>query len=241
MDWNSAVVPLVVAAVGAVAVAIGGWMAARSSLRGRLIDMLRDDERERRAFQVRAVSAVNVLGVATGQLIRARLQGLQGIEAGLRAQAAAGASGTVTVNVDADTLSPKEDARVIAATEAWRTVMAEAHVFASDETYTAMRAFDDKRAEVVDAVNAGTQQSDLLTAIVDLEAAQEACDELRERYTHRLYRELQIEKLTGTASVFFLAHAVLLRKRIREADRAHQQGIALVRARIVKDDTMPSA
>ncbi|WP_295850380.1 hypothetical protein [uncultured Microbacterium sp.] len=232
MDWSDAVVPLIVAAVGAVAVGVGAWIASRSALRSRLIDLTREDERERRAFQVRVVSAVNVLGVATAHLLRVRLEGMRAIVAQLRMQAASGATGTVTVSVDPDTLSPKEDARVVAATDAWRTVLAEAHVFASDATHAAMSAFDDHRAVVTDAINTGTRQNDLITAIAELEHAQEMCDDLRSYFAEQIYRELQAEMLTGTARVFFLGHVRRLRYFVKDADEKHRGGIAQVRARI---------
>lgn len=235
MDWDAAVVPLTVAAVGAVAVAIGGWMAARSSLRGRLIDMMRDNEQERRAFQVRVVRAVNDLTLASTHLNRERLSALRRLVEEARSQAETlSDSGSVSFTFTTANLSPKADARAAAATDAWRSVFAEAQVFASGETYGALEAFDFQRGELVDAVNAAMRQPDLLASIVKMEAADELCNELSNSFAVNVYRQLQIEMLKGGARIFYLGHVMRLRRFAKETDGLHRQGIRIIEERIAQ-------
>jgi len=198
--------PLVVAFVGVVAVAVGAWVAARSALRVRLIDMVREDARDHRSFQIRAVAAVNALGTASAHVIRARLAFMRDKREEARVQMLA-TGAPVKIRLEGPfSLSPAEDARVTAATDDWRGILAEGHAFASGGTGDALEAFDVRRAELVNAVNAATVQADISDAIRGLEAANVICDDLRSYYARQVYRHLQIEKVAGSARVFQLAH-----------------------------------
>ena len=211
MDWSVVVIPLTVAGVGVVAVAAGAWVAARSALRVRLIDMMREEARDHRSFQIRAVAAVNELGTASAHLIRARLTFMREKRDEAHARSIAAGGGAPIVLEGPFDISPSQDARVAAATDEWRSILAEGHAFASGGTGAALEAFDLKRAELVIAVNDGTAQADISDAVRGLEAAARVCDDLRAHYARQIYRQLQVEKAAGAARVFQLAHIRLLR------------------------------
>lgn len=207
MDWNwsDALIPLLVAALGAGAVAIGAGIASTSALRVRLIDMVREEEKDRQAFHVRVVAAVNRLGTASAALNRARLAALNARLNEARRLAASGEQ-PGQIMIPGGLISPTEDARVATATDEWRAVLAEAHVFASEETGAAMRAFDEQRAALVTAENNAVVIPDLLLAIRAMESAGSIGDDLRSTHAKRIYRALNAEKRNGAAKVFHMAY-----------------------------------
>jgi hypothetical protein len=216
--------PLVVAAVGVVAVAVGAGVAARSALRVRLIDSVREDARDHRDFQVRAVAAVNALGTASALVIRTRLAFLRAQRN--KAHAHLIDTGVTTpITLEAAHFSPTEDARVVVATEEWRRILAEGHAFASEATSSALEAFDQKRAELVDAVNVATDRSDISDAIRGLEAADALCEDLRSHFGKQIYRHLQVEKVSGSARMFQLAHMRTLRAFAKQVTAMHHADI----------------
>ncbi len=230
MDWSDAVMPLVVAVIGVIAVTVGAWLAARSALRVRLMDMVREDARDHRDYQVRAVAAVNALGTASAHLIRARLAFLRQQRDAARTEALAmKAPATITMEGPFD-LSPDEDKRVARATDEWRFILAEGHAFASEGTGLALQGFDAKRSELVSAVNEALTQIDVSDAIRGLEVAQSICDDLRGLQARSLYRELQIEKVAGAARVFRLAHIRRLRSFAKQVARMHEADIERAQA-----------
>lgn len=225
MDWSDAVMPLVVAVVGVIAVAVGAGLAARSALRVRLIDSEREDARDHRDFQIRAVAAVNALGTASAHVIRARLAFVRARHDEAQAQLlATGVTAPITVDKQSG-ISPKEDARVAASTEEWRSILAEGHAFASAGTGDALQAFDQRRAELVSAVNAATVQSKFADVIRGLEAADLICEDLRSHYAKQIYRNLQVEKVAGSARVFQLAHVRRLRTFTKRVTAMHYADI----------------
>lgn len=223
MEWSDADVPLVVAVVGVIAVAVGAGVSARSSLRVRLIEMEREEERDHRDFQIRTVAAVNALGTASAHLIRARLAVARNLRDEAHAQhATTGAPVSVKSHVD---ISPGEDARVAAATEGWRSILAEGHAFASTGTGDALQAFDERRAELVTAINVATVESNLADVIRGLEAADLMCEDLRSHYAKQIYRNLQVEKIAGSARVFQLAYVWRLGALTKGVARMHHTDI----------------
>jgi hypothetical protein len=225
MDWSPVVIPLVVAIVGVIAVSVGAWVAARSTLRVRLIDMMREDSRDHRNFQIRTVGAVNELGTASSHLIRVRLSYLRAMCEQARTQALA-SGGPVTISLQNSTeVSAVEEARVADATDAWRSVLAEGHAFASTGAGDALQALDQRRADLVNAVNAATSRVNIDDAIRGLEAANEICNDLRGHFARQVYRHLQIEKVTGSARVFQLAHIRKLRTLTKQISRMQEAQI----------------
>lgn len=236
MDWSDAVTPLLIAAIGVIAVAIGSWVSARSALRVRLIDTVREDARDHRDFQVRAVAAVNALGTSTAHLIRARLSFLEAQREEARAFLEASDTPSTVTFEGPFNLSPAEDARVAAATVEWRNVLAEGHAFASPETGQALQAFDERRAELVTAVNVATTASDISDSIRGLEAADAACEDLRQHYARQIYRNLQVEKVAGSSRVFQIAHMRKLRTFAKKVTAMQDRDIADARKLITRTE-----
>jgi hypothetical protein len=201
-DW---LVPLGLALIGVLGVIFGARIAATSTLRSRLVDMMREDFRDQREFQIRAVAAVSELGTASALLILRRLDVLNETRANAIA-ALTKTEQTAPVQTFPGALSPAEDKRLTIATERWRSVLAEGHAFASDSTGQALRIFDEHRSSLVTIVNRATAETDLLQAIIGFELATESCDTLRSTHAVAIYRNLQIEKVSGTARIFHLAH-----------------------------------
>ncbi|KAA0960805.1 hypothetical protein FQ142_07945 [Microbacterium sp. ANT_H45B] len=237
MEWSDAVVPLVVAAVGVIAVSAGAGVAARSSLRVRLIEMEREEDRDHRDFQIRTVAAVNALGTASAHLIRARLVLLRALRDEARAQMRE--SGTTTrINVPGPfDLSPDEDTRVATATEQWRSILAEGHAFAAPGTGDALQAFDERRAELVTAINQATLEPDISDSIRSLEAAELICTDLRVHYGRQIYRHLQVAKLAASARVFHLAHVWSLGTFTKRVANMHHADIDSARRLIERTAT----
>lgn len=240
MDVSPWLLPLIVALVGVLGVGVGGWLAARSTLRVRLIDMLQDSAREHREFQARVVAAINELGTALAHVIAKRRQVLQRLLVEARAKAAASKDGG-TVSIDPLELSPEEDTRVVRATERWRAVMAEGHTYASQEAGEAMQAADIRRSELVEAVNASFTHSDILDAIEALDEAGKICDDFREHYARQVYRHLQIEKVAGEARIFQLAKVRRLRKMANDLTALFEGQIADGRLLVSEADRVRGA
>ena len=229
MDPTAWLVPLSLALLGVLGVVLGARIAATSSLRSRLVDMMREDSQEQRAFQIRAVAAVNELGTSSTLLILRRLSALN--EAKASALMAIEASGTSHVaQAFPGDLSPAEDKRVAAATEKWRVVLAEGHAFASDSTGHALQQFDERRSTLVTIVNEATGEPDLIDAIRGLESAKKVCEELRSESAVQIYRNLQIEKVSGSARIFHLAHVARLGSFTKEITAMYDKQISTARA-----------
>ncbi len=214
-------VPLIVAVVGLLGGVIGARIGASSSLRLRLIDIVQDDNRAHHNFQVRAVEAVNELGLATHHMLNRRITYL-------RAQAAKTADSTLPRQAIVKPLevSPAEDQRVQSATESWRSVLAEAHVFAKPGGVGALEEFDQQRHVVVSRTDEAWRHSELADVIRALELARTECDALREHHGRQVYRELQVEKAIGTVAVFDLARRRRLRRVAKQIVDATSKQIA---------------
>lgn len=221
-DW---VIPIAIAFLGLAGVAVGGWLAATSLLRLRLIDKVREDSRDHRDFQVRAVAAINELGTSSAHVITKRISTLTQARDAARAEIkASGNREPVTIN--SLNLSPDEDKRVTKATESWRSILAEGHAFASTGTGEALGAMDQRRSDLVSAINSAISQKDISDTIRGLEAAQIISEDLRTHYARQVYRHLQIEKVTGDTRVFQLAHMRRLRTFNKKLTEMHQDQIA---------------
>ena len=118
---------------------------------------------------------------------------------------------------------------MVVATEEWRRILAEGHAFASDGTGTALEAFDEQRAKLVTAVNLATAQPEISDAIRGLEAANVLCDDLRDFYGKQVYRNLQVEKVSGSARMFQLAHIRRLRTFTKRVTAMHHADIDAAR------------
>lgn len=223
MYWDSAVVPLAVAAVGAVAVAIGAWMAARSALRSRLIDVFREDEKERSAFHLRTVRAVGQLVMTGWTLIDGRINFLEELIAG-------------TSSPTSSELIASQDAAALAAAEAWRSVFDEAHVFAAGELFDAMQAFDDKRRDLAAAVNAASTLPDMAEVVAALKDAKRVSDELGQVAGLSVYLHLQQERMAYDSRLYYVGHAVSLRRFAKFIDDERRRGLKTVQERIRKLD-----
>jgi hypothetical protein len=233
MNPTAWLVPLALALIGVLGVVFGARIAATSNLRSRLVDMMREDSQEQREFQIRAVAAVNELGTASALLIIRRLSALH--EAKTSAMMTLEASGTSSaVQIRPEHLSPAEDRRVAAATERWRSVLAEGHAFASDSTGHALRQFDARRSTLVTTVNEATGETDLIDAITGLESAANVCEELRSEDAVRIYRNLQIEKVSGSARIFHLAHVRRLGSFTKTLTALYEEQISVARARLAE-------
>lgn len=195
-DPMTYVVPIAVAVVGLVGLAVAAWIASRSAIRVRIVDMLREEGEVVRAFQVRTVSAVNEVLIAMGQVhlsLKAKLDQIAG-----DAQARAQNGGAVRVNVTIELHhDPEQLQRVRTATAEWRAVLAESQYHSDQQLANALQAWDEQRERVVLALNREDMR--------DLETAGEALDRLGEVETRQLYRVLQVRKVQSTLSV---AHAL---------------------------------
>lgn len=224
MDISGWVIPIVIAILGLSGVAVGGWLAARSLLRLRLIDKVREDSRDHRDFQVRAVEAMNELGTASAQVIIKRISVLSQAREAARAEILASGN-RKKITIEPLNLSPDEDKRIVKATEAWRSVLAEGHAFASTGTGEALSAMDQRRSELVSAINEAVMQKDISDTIRSLEAAQDISEDLRSHYARQVYRHLQIEKVMGDTRVFQLAHMRRLRTFAKNLTEMHRDQI----------------
>jgi hypothetical protein len=186
------VVPIAAAVVGLVGLAVAAWIASRSAIRVRIVDMLREEGEVARAFQVRAVSAVNEVLIALGQVhlsLKAKLDQIAS-DAQARAQNAGAAHVNVTVELHHD---PEQLQRVRTATAEWRAVLAESQYHADQQLADALQGWDQQRERVVRALNSED--------IRELETAGEALDRLGDVETRQLYRVLQVRKVQSTLSV----------------------------------------
>lgn len=225
MSINDWAIPIITAILGLTGVAIGGGLAATSLLRVRLIDKVREDSRDHRDFQVRAVAAVNELGTSSAHLIAKRISSLTQARETARAEIEASRN-REPVTIDSRDLSPDEDKRLTKATETWRSILAEGHAFASLGTGEALGAMDQRRSELVNAVNSAIAQNDISDIIRGLEAAQIMSEDLRSYYARQVYRHLQIEKVTGDTRLFQLAHMRGLRKFCKKLTEMHREQAA---------------
>lgn len=202
------VVPLVLALLGIGGVAIGAWIAARSALRSRLIDLNVAEAEAERAFGIRAVGVVANLGIATHHLIEDLQQRGEKI--------ASDANGhPVSVMLSLDATRSKQVERL---TDEWRAVLAEAQFYTAGRLADALYAFDQQREIVVKDVNSARTEQDLAKALRD-------CDVWREHHARQVYRLFQIDKVQGRARVYRLAHVWRLRRFAKQLDDALVQAM----------------
>ncbi|WJM15521.1 hypothetical protein [Microbacterium arborescens] len=210
-------VPLILALLGIVGVAIGAWIAARSALRSRLIDLNAAEAASERAFGIRAVAVVTSLGIATHHLIEDLQQRGQKI-----ADAADGRPVTVMLELD-----PARSKQVELLTDEWRAVLAEAQFYTTGKLAKALYEFDQQRDIVVKGVNGATHAEGLASA-------SDACAVWREYHARQVYRLFQIDKIQGRARIYRIAHVRRLRHLARSLDKAltesMKDGDRLVRA-----------
>lgn len=197
------VVPLILALLGIIGVAIGAWIAARSALRSRLVDLNAAEAASERAFGIRAVAVVTNLGIATHHLIEDLQQRGRKIAA-----TADGRPVTVMLNLD-----PARSKQIELLTDEWRAVLAEAQFYTTGKLAKALYAFDQQRDIVVKSVNGVTRAE-------DLEAAADACAVWREYHARQVYRLFQIDKIQGRARIYRIAHVRRLRHLARSLDEA---------------------
>ncbi|WP_154096510.1 hypothetical protein [Microbacterium testaceum] len=218
MDWDSAVVPLAVAAVGAIAVAIGAWMAARSALRSRMIDLFREDEKERSAFHLRTVRAVGQVTTAVWELIDARIKVLEVAIAGTPLPKGA--------------LTSTQDAAASEAVEVWLGILDEAHIFAGGPAHDAMHAFDDKRRDVITAVNAAGALPNKAATVAALKDAQRVTTEMGRVEGLAVYLNLQLERAAQDSKLFYLGHTFSLRCFAKKLDDKRRRDLETLQERI---------
>ncbi|KJL37846.1 hypothetical protein RR49_00909 [Microbacterium ginsengisoli] len=203
------VVPLVLALLGIAGIALGAWIAARSALRSRLIDLNVKEAEDERAFGVRAVSVVTSLGIATHHLIEDLKRRSDEL-----ARPANGQPVTVMLTLDVE-----RSAHVARLTDEWRAVMAEAQFYTSGDLAKAFYAFDNQRDIVIQRVNGASTAADLNAAI-------EECETLREHSAVQIYRLLQVAKVKGRARIYRLAHVRRLHHFAETLDAALTREIA---------------
>jgi cell division protein ZapA (FtsZ GTPase activity inhibitor) len=197
------VVPLLLALLGIGGIAVGAWIAARSALRSRLIDLNVKEAESERAFGVRAVAVVTDLGIATHHLIEDLKQRSDAL-----AKPANGQPVSVMLELDSE-----RTARVAELTDRWRGVMAEAQFHTAGDLAKAFYAFDAQREVVVTTVNAAHEAQDLVNALRE-------CATWREYHARQIYRLLQVDKVKGRARVYRLAHVYRLHHFAKTLDRA---------------------
>jgi hypothetical protein len=221
-DW---LVPVIIGVLGLIGVAVGGWLASGSALRIRLMDMTQRQAESQRDFQIRTVTAVNALGIAMGLAMDYREDALTRIlrENIERAQAAGVRTGTIEVTgqlvIDPDLLE-----RVRAATEAWRSVLAEAQAFSDSAMSAAFVEFDNQREKVVKTSNSATD-------VEGMRRASKEADVLRNQCGPQIYRVLMVEQAKGSWRMYQLAHI----RRIRALARQISTAVA---AEIVKGEQL---
>jgi hypothetical protein len=212
------VVPLGLAVLGVVGVAVGAWMSARASLRGRLIDINEREAGIQRAFGIRVVAAVSELGIATAQIID------DGLERGILEARQAQAAGETTV------LFAYEESlveRLDSATEEWRTVLAASQYHTTGSLAEALYAFDRQRSVVVHALNAASNRRTLTIA-------KKESDTLRKYHSGQVFRLLQVDKIRSTARIYHLAHVLRLRHFAKSLSVALNEDMAMGE-KLVKD------
>lgn len=210
-DW---LIPALVAVLGLIGVGVGAWLASGSALRIRLMDLTQRLNETQRDFQIRAVSAVNALGIAMALAVEHKSQSLRAIidDAVARARAAGVAAGTI--QFDAEVRLPNElDEGVKAATAAWRAVLAEAQAFTDSTMAAAFEEFDAQRELVVKAANAASD-------LAGLENAMREAERLRGDFGPQIYRVLQLEKVKGSWRMYQLAHVRGIRRLARQISSA---------------------
>lgn len=215
------VLPIAIAIIGLLGGAIGARIGASSSLRLRLVDIVQSDNDAHHKFHVQAVAAVNELGLATHHMLNRRIGYIRTLISSAQPNEL-----PQQVTLKPLEISPNEDLRVASATEAWRSVLAEAHVFAKQRSISAFEKYDQQRHEVISLTDGAWSKSALTEVLKQLEAAMEACEMLREHFGRQIYRELQIEKATGTVAVFDLARRWRLRRVAKQIVDATAKQIA---------------
>lgn len=215
------VLPIAIAVIGLLGGIIGARIGASSSLRLRLVDIVQSDNDAHHKFHVGAIAAVNELGLATHHMLNRRIGYLRSLTSSVRLDKA-----QQQVKLNPLEISPNEDLRVASATEAWRAVLAEAHVFAKARCISAFEKYDQQRHTVISLTDGSWSKPELTDVVEQLEAAMAACETLRGHFGRQIYRELQIEKATGTLAVFDLARRWRLRRVAKQIVKATEKQIA---------------
>ena len=218
------VVPLVLALLGIAGIALGAWIAARSALRSRLIDLNVKEAEQERAFGIRSISVATELSMATHCVIEDMLA--RGMELARKHAEAARATNAESALVELR-LDPELMGRVSALTDRWREVLAEAQFYTAGKLAAAFYAFDGQRDKVVRAVNEASGPA-------ELKAALRECDAFRDFYVGQIARLLQVDRMRGRARIYHLAQVRRLRDFAKSLAVAlqHQmdEGDKLVRA-----------
>ena len=193
--WLTVVLPVAIAAVGLLGVFGAAFIAARSAVVVRLIDSNRAIAEEHRAFQRLVVNAVNELALAQGQWMLA-------IKAAIELAIASVKPGQT--KIDLSVPDGGHTSRIESATVKWREAMAEAHLYADEETVHAMEAYDARRAVVVEALNKH-----------QIETAERENNLLLEYDARQIYRLLQITKVKTELAFIGPMRAIRFRKALR--------------------------
>lgn len=202
--WNSAQPTVLVALIGIVGLLLAAWLASRSALRVRLIDLAVADEREAAAYHVRTIAAVNELGIVTALVYAAYRDSIKAAVLAAREEAKTSGNEAALHAPLAIALKPALESRNAAATTAWRTALAEGHYYANPELSQVLQAYDRQRAVVVDALNE-------INDPAGLEKVERELELWREHYGRQLYRHLQIAKIHGRFGIAHLAQVRRLR------------------------------
>lgn len=231
--------PLWVAVVGVVGLSIAAWIAARSALRQRLIDVARADFDKRSEFHVRAIAAINEIGITSALVIHYYHATFTAALAAMRQGPRPPLGGESHLQIPID---PALGARVETATAAWRTTLAESHLYTGGTLSDAIGEFDVQRAVAIEAINAmdGTPES--------LTLAEAELSTLTDFNTRRLYLLLQVEKVRGSGTLAHIArrwfprrYAVEWQQEIeRQIEQAHTILEGLKTPAPASPPTMPS-
>jgi hypothetical protein len=196
------IAPLAPALLGIVGIALGSWIAARSALRSRLIDFNVKEAEDERAFDIRAVSVITELSMASHYGIDDMLtRGTELARQHAGTDRIANAK-PATVELRLDPVLMK---RVHTLTNHCRETLAEAQFYTAGELAEAFYAFDARREVVVRAVNGSDGPA-------DLRAAQRECDGFRDFYVGQIARLLQVDRMRGRARIYHLAQVRRLRR-----------------------------
>lgn len=225
--WTSALPTVAVAVIGVIGLAFAAWIAARSALRIRLIDLGRADIEDNRDFLARAVAAANELGIAMSRVIDAHERNINdALATATQAVKESGLppGGTIQVQFRSEP-DPEVMAREARALDAWRAAIAEGHYHADTELSRAFTAYDVQRSKAVEAINSITDRAHIGVARDELKR-------LREQQGRQLYRALQRSKLISRNYVAHLAKVWRVRRFARQWSSHLEAGIREVDAMI---------
>lgn len=211
--------PITLALLAVVGVIAGAMIAARASLRTRLLDLSAADADAQRAFGIRAAGAATELYVAVAQAV-------DFIEYQIEAKSReAGPNVHVAIPYSGEPFD-----RYDRATSAWRAVAAEAQFFAGGVYAHAFADFDAQQGRVVDAANVIRDRASLATAKSEYE-------KLGSFYLGQIFLFLQHDKLRSRAQIYGLTAASSIRRLSKQVGRELQAEMKATRAAIDRERT----